>query len=114
MIRRELMNCSKDDLESFTDDEIDYAVAEHINWIQSAVGDMAQFNPDTFEIRTDWTEIDCAADEAYDDPELLRSLIGDYMPINRAFGTFRVLYSFHEQGHKAIKMAVENIAKDWC
>jgi len=104
-----------DGVNKLTEDEILDGVHNHINWIQSACGDMAQYDPDTFDKRTDWTEIDCAADDAYDDPELLRSLIGDYLPLQQGSdATFMILFHLWDVGHSAIKQAVESMYDYLC
>lgn len=109
-----LMNLSVEQLDNLTQEQIASGVREHINWLQSAVYDAAGYDED-LNFRGYGVERDCAADDAYDDPDLLQSLIGDHVPMQKgSWGTFLMLYEFREQGHKAIKIAVDRMANYYC
>lgn len=93
-------------MKQLTEEQIKDGVENYINWLQSAVYDMVAVDED-FNHRGYGSERDCAADDAYDNPDILRSLIGDYIPLQQgSYETFVVLYYFYELGHKAIKEAV--------
>ena len=103
-----------DGVNKLSDEEIAQGVSEHINWLQSAVYDMTSYDED-LNHRGYGVEHDCAADDAYDDPDILRSLIGDHLPLQRySHATFVILFELWVQGHSAIKKVVEDMYPYYC
>jgi hypothetical protein len=110
----DLRSMSYDGVNKLTEKEIESGVRNHINWMQNAVYDMVEFDFETGEHRGHTVERDCAADDAYDDPDILQSLIGDFLPLQEdSFATFCILYFMWESGHSAIKKAVEKMAHNY-
>jgi len=110
----DLMICSAEQVNKMSEEEIEDGVRDHINWIQSAVYDMTAYDEDLNHTGYG-VEHDCAADDAYDDPEILRSLIGDHLPLEKGSRGTRLMFQyFRKHGHKAIITAVDKMAEYWC
>ena len=105
--------------EGMSEEELKSAAHDIISWLQSAVGDVA-YNNVGCDIGFDKVEygspkVEAKADDVYDDPQVMRELIGDNTPVlDHSYEAFAVLYYLHEIGHGAIKKACEGLAKDWC